>query len=70
MLRAFETFLNRKGTIKPQYVPFHLKWVSDCYAFLNEPLPSRLGIEQRKQFLSHMAKQHEDWQVKRPNNPT
>jgi integron integrase len=64
MLRAFEAFLSKKGTVKTQYLPFYLKWVSDCYAFLNEPLPNRLGSEQRKQFLAHMAKRHEDWQIK------
>ena len=64
MLRAFESFLTKKGTIKTQYLPFYLKWVSDCYAFLNEPLPNRLGGEQRKQFLTHMVKRHEEWQVK------
>ncbi len=64
MLRAYEAFLIKKGTIKSQYVPFYLKWVSDCYAFLNEPLSNRLGTEQKKQFLSEMAKRHEDWQVK------
>ena len=63
MLRVFEAFLSKKGTVKTQYLPFYLKWVSDCYAFLNEPLSNRLGSEQRKQFLTHMAKRHEDWQV-------
>jgi hypothetical protein len=53
-----------KKAIKPQYVPFHLKWVSDCYGFLNEPLLARLGSDRRKQFLSHLAKRHEDWQVR------
>jgi hypothetical protein len=64
MLRAYEAFLIKKGTIKSQYVPFYLKWVSDCYAFLNESLSKRLGNEQEKQFLADMAKRHEDWQVK------
>ena len=64
MLKAYEAFLIKKGTIKIQYVPFYLKWVSDCYGFLNEPLSNRLSSEQKKQFLSDMAKRHEDWQVK------
>ena len=64
MLRAYETFLLKKETVKSQYVPFYLKWVSDCYGFLNEPLSTRLGTEQRKLFLLHMAKRHEDWQIK------
>ena len=64
MLRAYEAFLIKEGTIKFQYVPFHLKWVSDCYAFLNEPLSNRLGSERKKQFLSEISKRHEDWQVR------
>ena len=64
MLGAYEAFLIKKGSTKSQSVPFYLKWVSDCYSFLNEPLFNRLGSEQKKQFLSDMAKRHEDWQVK------
>jgi integron integrase len=64
MLRTFETFLSKKETVKTQYLPFYLKWVSDCYAFLNEPLDNRLASEERKQFLTHIAKRHEEWQVK------
>ena len=45
MLRAYEAFLTKKGTVKTQYVPFYLKWVSDCYGFLNETLSNRLGSE-------------------------
>ena len=64
MLRPYEAFLVKKGTIKPQYVPFYLKWVSDCYSFLNEPLSNRLAAEQKRHFLSGMAKRYEDSQVK------
>jgi len=64
MLRNYEAFLTSKGTLKTQYIPYYLKWVSDCYVFLNEPLSNRLNSDQKKQFLSDMAKRHEDWQVK------
>jgi len=64
MLRVYEEFLTKKGTVKTQYVPYYLKWVSDCYGFLDKPLSDRLGGEQKKQFLSHMEKRHEDCQVK------
>jgi len=64
MFEAFRQFLLRKASIKPQYIPFYLKWVSDCYAYLDTPSDSRLSSEQKTQFLSHMAKNHEDWQVK------
>ena len=64
MFGAFRQFLLRKASIKSQYIPFYLTWVSDCYAYLDTPSDSRLSSEQKKQFLSHMAKNHEDWQVK------
>jgi len=64
MFGAFRQFLGSKGSMKCQYIPFYLKWVSDCYAYLDTPSDSRLSSEQKKQFLSHMGKNHEDWQVK------
>ncbi len=50
--------------MKPKYIPHYIKWVSNCYSFLNIPSTTRINIDQKKQFLSHMAKTHEDWQVK------
>jgi integron integrase len=64
MLNEFKTFLKQKGSIKPQYVPFYVKWVADCYAFLDSPPTARLRSEAKKEFLSQIAKNHEDWQVR------
>jgi hypothetical protein len=36
--------------------------VFDVVFGLNESLSNRLGNEHKKQFLSDMAKRHEDWQ--------
>jgi len=63
MLKAYEIFLNKKGNIKPQYIPYYLKWVSDCYNFLNQPLSARLNSDQKRQFLKDMGKKYEEWQV-------
>jgi len=41
-----------------------VKWVSECYTFLNVIPATRFNGDQRKQFLNHMSKQHEEWQVK------
>ena len=60
MLDTFQAFLREKKSIKPQDIPFYLKWIADCYRFLNEPLSTRLPGDRKKQFLSHMAKRHED----------
>jgi hypothetical protein len=64
MLKAFESFLVNKGATRTQYVFFYVRWVAECYRFLEHPLSNRLNSEQRSGFLSHMAKRHEDWQVK------
>jgi len=64
MLRAFESFLLKKGATKTQYVPYYVKWVADCYGYLEQALSERLNSEQRQRFLSQMGKNHEDWQVK------
>jgi integron integrase len=64
MFSDFESFLTQKGNITPPNIPYYLKWVYDCYRFLNEPELKHLNSDQKKQFLSQMAKTHEDWQVK------
>ena len=60
MFEEFKAFLLHRGSIKPQYVPFYLKWVSDCYTFLNVIPATRLNGDPRKQFLHYMSKGHED----------
>jgi integron integrase len=62
-LKDYESFLTKKGNIKSSYIPYYAKWVSDCYRFLSESESKRLSSDQKKQFLSQMAKNHEDWQV-------
>lgn len=64
MLNQFKAYLLQKGTIKSHQVPYYLKWVADCYTFLNEPDSSFINSDQKKHFLVQMAKSHEEWQVK------
>ncbi len=64
MFQQFETFLAAKGQVKSQYIPFYIKWVAGCYKHLGIPLDIRLSVEQKKQFLAHMGKTQQDWQVK------
>jgi hypothetical protein len=42
----------------------YLKWISLCYEFVEAAPSSRLANDQKKSFLVHMAKRHEEWQVK------
>jgi hypothetical protein len=68
MLSSFEDHLTQKALVKEKYVPFYMKWVSDCYAFLNIPDSMILNLEQKMQFLKNLVKTHEDWQVKQASN--
>ena len=64
MLNQFQKYLLNNGRQPDKYIPYYLKWISDCYSFTNEPVEHRLNSEQKQQFLNHLAKSHEDWQVK------
>ncbi|MBE0425146.1 MAG: integron integrase [Nitrospirae bacterium] len=64
MLDNFRSYLLQKGSIKPNYVPYYLKWVADCYSFLNVLNSDRLDSDRKKLYLADLGKRHEDWQVK------
>jgi len=63
MLTTFKQFLNNKERIPERNIPYYLKWVADCYRFFNAPETHLLTNDQTSQFLTHLAKKHEDWQV-------
>jgi integron integrase len=63
MLATFRQFLSIKERVPERNIPYYLKWVSDCYRFLNLSETNPLENHQRAQFLTHLAKNHEDWQV-------
>jgi len=64
MFEPFKEFLLHRGSINPQYVPFYLKWVTECYHFLNLNPTTRINGDQRRQFLDQMSRRYENWQVK------
>jgi len=64
MLNYFRQYLLSETTVKTNYVPYYVKWVGDCYSFLDIADTTPLSAEQKNHFLSHMAKSYEDWQVK------
>ncbi len=68
MLNAFKEYLLEKSTIKSQYIPYYLKWISACYNYLDIESTSRLNNDQKKQFLLNMEKRYEDWQVKQADS--
>lgn len=64
MLDQFRTYLLNTVKIKSKYIPFYLKWISDCYVFLEKQIQDRINGDQKKHFLKHLSKIHEEWQVK------
>jgi len=64
MLTEFKHYLTSNGHIKSTYVPCYLKWVSLCYEYLNEATGQRVSSDQKGEFLKHLSKRYEDWQVK------
>ncbi len=68
MLLSFKEYLVQKALVREKYLPFYLRWVSECYSFLNESDSQVLNLEQKQNFLKHLSKTHEDWQVKQADN--
>lgn len=64
MLEQFRNYLIKTVHIKTKHVPYYIKWVSDCYTFLENQIIHTLNTDQKQHFLKHLSKKHEDWQVK------
>src|SRR3990170_3727840 len=67
-LESFKRFLSSKGTVNEKYLPFYLKWVTEGYRYLDVSLSQSITNEQKSQFLKHLSKSHEDWQVNQADN--
>ncbi len=65
---TFKKFLEDQGHFAAHTIPYMIKWVNDCYHFLNRAMDELLNADEKKQFLHHLAKNHEDWQVKQSDN--
>lgn len=68
MLSGFKSYLANKAVVSEKYLPFYLKWVTDCYSRLSLPLTTALKSEQRRQYLDHIAKARPDWQVRQADS--
>jgi integron integrase len=64
MFTIFRQFLIDKEHLQEKYVPYYVKWVSDCYRHHNLPETEPLTNHQRAQFLKRLADNAEDWQLK------
>ena len=54
--------------IQSKYVPYYIKWVSDCYSFLEESPQNILKSDQKLKFIRHLSTNYEDWQVKQADH--
>jgi integron integrase len=63
-MEAFSQYLTAKCKIKPKQIPFYMKWVDDCYGFLNCPGENKFVWENVQKYLYHLEKMREPWQVK------
>jgi len=60
MLNRFGKFLVNSGSIKPKYMPCHLKWVSHSHTFTGEGETVPVSNAQNKNYLTYTAKDRED----------
>lgn len=63
-MEEFSDYLTLKCKIKSKQIPFYLKWVNDCYGFLNCSEKDQLAWEKVQKYLYHLEKKREPWQVK------
>jgi len=56
--------IQSRERLQEKYIPYYVKWVSDCCRFHKLPENEPLSKEQRAQFLKHLAERNEDWQVR------
>lgn len=63
MLETFKQFLGTKERLPEKNIHYYVKWVSDCYRYFDVHVTQSLTNEQCIEFINHLAKNHEDWQV-------
>jgi len=64
MLKRFDEYLVKNGSIGPKQIPYYIKWVKDCYDVLGCSIESLISQEERKRYLEHLTKSKEEWQIK------
>lgn len=64
MLGRFQEYLEKNGSVGPKQIPYYIRWVKDCYAVLGCSLECIISQEQRRNYLEHLNKSREEWQIK------
>ena len=62
MPNGFREYLLKQGNVKPNHIPYLIKWVGNFYSFLKIADTGFITAENKNQYLSHISKTHEDWQ--------
>ena len=63
-MEKFQDYLLSKAHIKSSYVPYYIKWVSQCYGFLDESIRNIISPDHKQRFLKELSRNHQDWQVR------
>jgi hypothetical protein len=64
MLIDFEKELIADKSLNSKHVPYHIRWVRDCYNYFRLSPTERLSQEQIQSYLSHLENYREPWQIK------
>ncbi len=64
MIEEYRKYLLEKVKIEDKYLPYYIKWVSDCISFLKKEVGKRIINEEKESFLEYLSKRFEDWQIK------
>lgn len=57
-----QEYLKAKEAVKEKSIVYYCRWVANYYSHIE--LGSTLDAAQKRDFLLHMEKSHQDWQVK------
>ncbi len=67
-LGAFKDYLNERGVVQGNHVPYYLNWIQTCYAMFSKPADRILSREEQDHFLNDLALTPAGWQVEQAND--
>lgn len=60
MIESFRACLLSKRAVNLKYIPYYLKWVTQCYNFFDKPHSGTLVRGQKKEFLKFRSDKYEE----------
>jgi len=67
-MHGFREFLKERR-IKEMYIPYYVRWITKCYAFLGEEFSARLDGSQEEKFLKQITLIARSGRLGRPTMP-